>query len=133
MRGPLFDRKMKGFSFYIRRGLFRIRGLLNGHGWHGVTVLEQDVAVKEALKGHFSVVRVKPGHGQEFLRQPDSAAGITGGQRPPENPGLSFRYCGSGETGRAAENKNGRPVLEQAYSGFVKEVLFWQKQGLQPR
>jgi len=23
--------------------------------------------VKEALKGHFSVVRVKPGHGQEFL------------------------------------------------------------------
>ena len=30
MSGPLFDRKMKGFPFFFRRGYFRIRRLLAG-------------------------------------------------------------------------------------------------------
>ena len=128
MRGPLFDRKMKGFSFYLRRGLFRVRGLLAGRGWHGVTVLEQDVAVKEALKGHFSVVRVKPGHGQEFLGSRILPLGL------PADSDL-LKTLGDASDIEEAEKQDAQlktkmtGLLEQAYAGFVKEVLFWQKQG----
>jgi len=66
MRGPIYDRKMKGFSFYFRRSLFRIRRFLAGKGWQSVMVIEQDLAVKEALKRHFSLVRVKPGMVKSF-------------------------------------------------------------------
>ena len=127
MRGPLFDRKMKGFSFYIRRGLFRIRWLLSGRGWHSVTVIEQDVAVKEALKAHFSVIRVKPGHGQEFLGSRILPLGL-----PADSDLLkTLGYSGIGEAQKIDRQLKTKMdgLLEQAYSGFIQEVLCWQKQG----
>ena len=127
MRGPLFDRKMKGFSFYLRRGLFRIRGLLKGHGWHGVTVLEQDVAVKEALKGHFSVIRVKPGHGQEFLGSRILPFGL-----PADSDLLkTLGYAGiaAAQQQDAGLKTKMSDLLEQAYAAFIREVQILQKQG----
>jgi hypothetical protein len=108
--------------------LFRVRGLLAGRGWHGVTVLEQDVAVKEALKGHFSVVRVKPGHGQEFLGSRILPLGL------PADSDL-LKTLGYPADIAEAENRDAQlktkmaALLEQAYAGFIQEVLFWQKQG----
>ena len=127
MRGPLFDRKMKGFSFYLRRGLFRIRGLLKGRGWHDVTVLEQDVAVKEALKGHFSIIRVKPGHGQEFLGSRILPFGL------PADSDL-LKTLGYADIAAALQQDAGlktkmSDLLEQAYAAFIREVQIWQKQG----
>lgn len=128
MRGPLFDRKMKGFSFYFRRGLFRVKRLLAGKGWHSVMVIEQDLAVKEALKRHFSLIRVKPGHGEEFLGSRILPLGL-----PADRDLLS--ELGYTENTDIPQIKAGQlnaklaDLLEQAYAGFIREVLFWQKQG----
>jgi hypothetical protein len=127
MRGPLFDRKMKGFSFYIRRGLFRIRWLLAGRGWHSVTVIEQDVAVKEALKAHFSVIRVKPGHGQEFLGSRILPLGLPADTDLLKTLGYSDIAEAQKIDGQLKTKLDG--LLEQAYTGFIQEVLCWQKQG----
>ncbi len=128
MRGPIYDRKMKGFSFYFRRGLFRVRRFLAGKGWHSVMVIEQDLAVKEALKRHFSLVRVKPGHGEEFLGSRILPFGL------PADRDL-FSELGYAENPDISQLKTGQldgklaNLLEQAYAGFIREVLFWQKQG----
>ena len=127
MRGPLFDRKMKGFSFYIRRGLFRIRWFLSGRGWHSVTVLEQDVAVKEALKVHFSVIRVKPGHGQEFLGSRILPLGLPADSDLLKTLGYSDIEEAQKKDGQLKTKMAG--LLEQAYIGFIQEVLCWQKEG----
>jgi hypothetical protein len=118
---------MKGFSFYIRRGLFRIRWLLAGRGWHSVTVIEQDVAVKEALKAHFSVIRVKPGHGQEFLGSRILPLGLPADTDLLKTLGYSDIAEAQKIDGQLKTKLDG--LLEQAYTGFIQEVLCWQKQG----
>jgi hypothetical protein len=128
MRGPIYDRKMKGFSFYFRRGLFRVRRFLAGKGWHSVMVIEQDLAVKEALKRHFNLVRVKPGHGEEFLGSRILPFGL------PADRDL-FSELGYPDNTDNSQIKTGQldvklaNLLEQAYAGFIREVVFWQKQG----
>jgi len=128
MRGPVYDRKMKGFSFYFRRSFFRVRKLLAGKGWQGIMVMEQDLAVKEALKGHFSLIRVKPGHGEEFLGSRILPQGL------PADRDL-FNALGYAENADSSQINNGQlaakmaDLIEQAYAGFVREVLVWQKQG----
>ena len=128
MRGPVYDRKMKGFSFYFRRSFFRVRKLLAGKGWHGIMVMEQDLAVKEALKGHFSLIRVKPGHGEEFLGSRILPLGL------PADRDL-LNALGYTENAGSSQINNGQltakmaGLIEQAYSAFILEVLSWQKQG----
>jgi hypothetical protein len=128
MRGPMFDRKMKGFSFYIRRGLFRVKSLFAGRGFRSVTVIEQDMAVKEALKGNFSIIRVKPGHGEEFLGSRILPFGL-----PADSDLLkSLGYGSDLESARLKDNQLDKKIadlLEQAYNGFIREVQLWQKQG----
>ncbi len=128
MRGPLFDRKMKGISFYIRRGLYRVKSLFAGKGFRSVTVIEQDMAVKEALKGHFSVVRVKPGHGEEFLGSRILPMGL-----PADSDLLkTLGYANDMESARINDSQLDKKIadlLEQAYTNFVREVQIWQKQG----
>jgi glyoxylase-like metal-dependent hydrolase (beta-lactamase superfamily II) len=125
MSGPLFDRKMKGFPFYFRRSYFRIRRLLAGKGWRSIMVIEQDLAVKEALKRYFSLIRVKPGHGEEFLGARILPLGL------PADRDL-FNELGYPENFQA---EPGQPdlklanLLEQAYAAFVREVFFWREAG----
>ena len=125
MSGPLFDRKMKGFSFFFRRGYFRIRRLLAGKGWRSIMVIEQDLAVKEALKRFFSLVRVKPGHGEEFLGARILPLGLPADRDLFNELGYPENY----------QTKPGQPdaklanLLEQAYAVFVREVLSWREAG----
>jgi hypothetical protein len=125
MSGPLFDRKMKGPSFYFRRGYFRIRRLLAGKGWRSIMVIEQDSAVKEALKRFFSLIRVKPGHGEEFLGARILPLGIPADRDLFNELGYPENY----------QTKPGQPdvklanLLEQAYAAFVREVLSWREAG----
>ena len=125
MSGPLFDRKMKGFPFYFRRGYFRIRRLLAGKGWRSIMVIEQDSAVKEALKRYFTIVRVKPGHGEEFLGARILPLGI------PADRDL-FNELGYPENYQAKPGQSDPKIanlLEQAYAAFVREVLSWREVG----
>ena len=125
MSGPLFDRKMKGPSFYFRRGYFRIRRLLAGKSWRSFMVIEQDLAVKEALKRFFSLIRVKPGHGEEFLGARILPLGLPADRDLFNELGYPENY----------QSQPGQPdakledLLEQAYADFIRELLSWRAAG----
>jgi hypothetical protein len=116
---------MKGFPFYFRRSYFRIRRLLAGKGWRSIMVIEQDLAVKEALKRYFSLIRVKPGHGEEFLGARILPLGLPADRDLFNELGYPENY----------QPKPGQPdlklanLLEQAYAAFVREVFFWREAG----
>jgi hypothetical protein len=86
------------------------------------------MAVKEALKGNFSVVRVKPGHGEEFLGSRILPFGL-----PADSDLLKTLGYGSDiDSARAKDSQLELKIadlLEQAYAGFIREVQTWQKQG----
>jgi len=125
---PLFDRKMKGFHSTSGADYSHPRPA-ERERWHGVTVLEQDVAVKEALKGHFSVVRVKPGTDRNS-RQPDSAAGL------PADSDLLKHWVTldieEAEKQDAQLKTKMTGLLEQAYA-VCQRSAFLAKTGLHPR
>jgi hypothetical protein len=128
MQGPLFDRKLKGFNFYFRRAYFRLRRWFTGKGWSPNMVMEQDLAVKEALKEHFSLIKVKPGHGQEFLGTRILPQGL-----PADRDILNeLGYSTDTEIAEADAAQLAAKIAqlkEVAYARFAKEILFWQKQG----
>jgi hypothetical protein len=127
MRGPIFDRKVKSFSFYFRRTFFRFRRLFQGKGFTNYPVMEQDLAVKEALKGFFSLVKVKPGHGEEFLGSRILPLGLPA-DRDLFNM-LGINVNADGLPNNTAQDDKLKNLLEQAYQGFKRELEFWQKQG----
>jgi hypothetical protein len=128
MKGPLFDRKMKGLKFYFRRTYFRLRIWFTGKGWSPNMVMEQDLAVKDALKGHFSLIRVKPGHGEEFLGSRILPLGL-----PADRDIMNELSVNPEKEITPAESAqlalNVAQLKDLAYARFAKEVLFWQQQG----
>ena len=98
---------------------------MQGKGWHSILVMEQDLAVKEALKGYFSLIRVKPGHGTEFLGSRILPLGL------PADRDLYSALGYPDDYQPAEEQPDARlaNLLEQAYAGFIREALFWQEQG----
>lgn len=125
MSGPLFDQKMKGFPFYFRRSYFRIRRLLAGKGWRSIMVIEQDSAVKEALKRYFSLIRIKPGHGEEFLGAKILPLGLPADRDLFNELGYPENY----QTKPGQSDPKIANLLEQAYTVFIREVLLWREAG----
>jgi hypothetical protein len=128
MNGPLFDRKMRGFSFYFRHGFFQMRRMLTSRGLLRRSVMEQDQAVKEALKINFSLIRVKPGHGEEFLGSRIIPHGLPADRDLLSKLGYSTNakrsLIRSGPLATKAAN-----LKEHAYTSFIQEVLFWKEHG----
>jgi len=67
MKGPMFDKGLRHLKMHVRFGLMRMRHRMSGGGAISRDPREQDAEAKEALKTGFSLIRVKPGHGEEFL------------------------------------------------------------------
>jgi hypothetical protein len=128
MNGPLFDRRMRGFSFYFRHGFFQMRRMLTSRGWLRRSVMEQDQAAKEALKINFSLIRVKPGHGAEFLGSRIIPHGL-----PAERDLLSKLGYSTNANRSLIKSKplatQAADLKEQAYNNFVQEILFWKDHG----
>ena len=125
MHGPLFDRRMRGISFYFRHGLFQMRRLLTNRGLLRRSVREQDSEVKEALKINFSLIKVKPGHGQEFLGSRIIPHGLPADRDILSKLGYTSNAKRSLIKSRAlAASKT--ELKEQAYKSFVQEILFWK-------
>ncbi|MBW2624500.1 MAG: hypothetical protein JRD68_16445, partial [Deltaproteobacteria bacterium] len=64
MTGPMFDRSMQQL---IKFSMMRMRHRMSGGGAVHRDPREQDAEAKEAIKTGFSLITVKPGHGEEFL------------------------------------------------------------------
>jgi len=128
MRGPLFERRMRDISRYFRYGFHQMKGLVSGKGMLRRDPREQDSKAKEALKKGFCLIRVKPGHGEEFI-----------GSRIIPNSLLANRDLLM-ELGYSADEDKSilrsgdlapkiADIKKQAYASFIKELLLWQELG----
>jgi glyoxylase-like metal-dependent hydrolase (beta-lactamase superfamily II) len=132
MHGPLFSKSFRAFSLKMRLASRQLRGILSGQKRIRRDPRIQDIQAKEALKHGFSLIRVMPGHGEEFL----------GTRLIP----LSF-LCDRDllvELGYSMDEKKMilkseslsqqvKSVREKAYAGFIHELLFWKAAGYNPK
>jgi hypothetical protein len=116
---------MRGISFYFRHGLFQIRRLLTSRGLLRRSVREQDSEVKEALKINFSLIRVKPGHGQEFLGSRIIPHGLPADRDLLSKLGYSANAKRSLIKSSALAASTAE-LKERAYQSFIREILFWK-------
>jgi len=128
MRGPLYDWGMRDVVRQFRYGFHQMKGLMPGRSMPRRDPREQDARTKEALKRGFSLIRVKPGHGEEFLGSriiPDSLMAECdllielGYPMDADKSILRSREFAP----RVAT------IREQAYTRFIEELLLWKELG----
>ena len=124
MKGPMFSRSMRDLSQQVRYGLRQARVMLSGGGMFRRDPRVQDSQAKEALKRGFSLVRVEPGHGEEFL----------GSRLLPQ----SLMVLGYPMDAASAILKSDElapriaTIREQAYADFIEELSVWRGLGYAP-
>jgi hypothetical protein len=132
MHGPLFSKSFRALSLRVRLASRQLKGVMSGQRPPRRDPRLQDTPAKEALKHGFSLVRVMPGHGEEFL----------GSRVIP----LSF-LCDRDllvELGYDLDEKKSvlmseglgqkvKALKEKAYDGFIKELLLWKAHGYADR
>jgi hypothetical protein len=89
---------------------------------------EQDAEAKEALKTGFSLIRVKPGHGEEFLGSRIIPQSLVADRD------LLVRLGYPMDSDKSILSSNNlaaqvSEIMEQAYAGFVSELLLWKEFG----
>jgi len=67
MTGPIIEKNLRMVPNILRYGFFYLKERLAGRKIVWDDPRDQDAVAKDALKKGFSLVRVKPGHGEEFL------------------------------------------------------------------
>ena len=131
MRGPLFAGGLGNFSMQFRMGMHQMRNILSGRGMMRRDPREQDSAAKEALKKGFCLIRVEPGHGEEFL-----------GSRILPNSLLAERDLlmemgyplDADKSILKSKDMVARVTarMEQAYKSFIEELSLWRRLGYNP-
>jgi hypothetical protein len=126
MRGPMFNHSITDTSWYLRQGSYHVKALLSGGGMAWRDPRQQDPKAKEALKRGFCLIRVKPGHGEEFLGTRIIPIGLLAERDLLVELGYPLDADKSilRSTDLAPEITARR---EQAYAGFVKELVLWMK------
>jgi hypothetical protein len=128
MHGPLFSKGFREFSLRLRMASMQAKGILSGRKLPRRDPRLQDIQAKEALKHGFCLIRVMPGHGEDFI----------GTRMIP----LCF-LCDRDllvELGYTMDDKKAvlksdnlvekiKTIRENAYAGFLKELLMWQEVG----
>jgi len=128
MRGPMFYHSKTDVSWYWRRFLNRIKASLSGGSTARQDPRDQDPKAKEALKKGFRLIRVKPGHGPEFLGARILPTGLLAGRDILVELGYPLNTDKSILKSAELTPK----VLarrEQAYTDFVGELIFWLELG----
>lgn len=67
MKGPVFERNLRSLTLSIKFLRHRLTDVISGRNKIRSLPREQDATAKDALKQGFNLIRVKPGHGEEFL------------------------------------------------------------------
>ncbi len=128
MRGPMFYHNITDVSWYWRRILYRIKALMSGGGMARRDPRKQDPKAKESLKKGFRLIRVKPGHGPEFLGTRILPIGLLAERDILVE--LGYPLDTDKSILRSAELAP--KVLarrEQAYTDFLGELSFWLELG----
>ncbi len=131
MMGPMFNYSGADIMRHLRVGLRQMRNVMSGAGMMRRDPREQDAEAKDALKRGFCLIRVKPGHGNEFL-----GSRIIPRSLMAENDILvEFGYpLSAGKVVlRSAEiAPKVAARREQAYVNFAEELTLWTEIGYTP-
>ena len=131
MRGPMFNYGAADVMAHLRVGLRQMRNMMSGGGMMGRDPREQDAEAKDALKRGFCLIRVKPGHGDEFL-----GSRIIPRSLLADNDMLvEFGYplsAGKAVLGSAEVAPRVSARREQAYISFAEELALWTELGYTP-
>lgn len=129
MRGPFQELSMiKNISMGLKFMRYRIMGRMSGHPVPKIRVRQQDAAAKEALKTGFFMIRVKPGHGEEFLGSRIIPKSLLADRDLLVELGFDLNrdksILNSNEMAPQAE-----ALRERAYLDFIKELSAWREWG----
>ncbi len=67
MKGPIFERNLRSLKLSMKFLFYRFMSRISRGNEIRRLPREQDAKAKDALKQGFCLIRVKPGHGEEFL------------------------------------------------------------------
>ncbi len=130
--GDLWLMEGPAFRWGIRRRIRFVSGqtrrLLTGKGLIRLNFIQQDMEAREALKRGFCLLRVKPGHGDEFIGSRILPQGLLADRDLLLALGYSLNddisiLKAAYLAPRIADLK------EKAYAGFVRELLLWGELG----
>jgi hypothetical protein len=128
MRGPMFYHSKTDLSWYWRRSLYRVKALVSSGGMARPDPRNQDPKAKLALKTGFRLIRVKPGHGPEFLGTRILPVGLLAGR----DILVELGYPLDTDTSILGSAELAPKVLarrERAYVDFVRELILWLELG----
>ncbi len=128
MRGPIFDQSMMDVSWHWRRSLYRTKTMISGGGMARRDPRNQDSKAKEALKKGFCLIRVKPGHGPEFLGTRILPLGLLAERDILVELGYPLDTDKSILKSTELAPKL-LSIREQAYTNFAKELVHWLELG----
>lgn len=128
MHGPLFARGFRHFMLHLRFGYFRMKALLSGKRLPRRDPRIQDAAAKDALKRGFCLVRVMPGHGDEFL----GTRVIPRSFLADRDLLMELGYPMDADKSILRSPDNAQKVTdirEKAHAAFMEELLLWKDLG----
>lgn len=128
MTGPIYHHSIRHFIHHIRHDLYHLRSVLSGNGTKHFNPREQDAEAKDALKRGFPLIRVKPGHGEEFLGSRIIPEGLLADRDLAVELGYTMNSTSLIKKSKDVENKI-NAMLEQAYTSFIDELLQWLRHG----
>ena len=128
MGGPVHSLNMRNISRQFRFRFYWMKNLVSGKGMPHRDAREQDSGVKEALKRGFDLIRVKPGHGKEFI----GSTILPHGLLADRDVLLELGYSPDADKSMLKRRDLALKIAalrEQAYTNFVKELLLWKGLG----
>lgn len=131
MRGPMFNQGGTDMMWHLRVGLRQMRNMMSGGGMMRRDPREQDAEAKDALKRGFCLIRVKPGHGDEFL----GSRIIPRSMLADNDMLVEFGYplsAGQAVLRSAEMAPRVSARREQAYVSFAEELTLWMELGYTP-
>ncbi|MFC1901097.1 MBL fold metallo-hydrolase [Chloroflexota bacterium] len=131
MTGPNYNRGIRHIHRRLRMYSFRMKNLLSAGRMIRQDHREQDAEAKEALKKGFSLIRVKPGHGDEFIGSRIIPDGILADRDILVKLGYSD-YTNKSILRKGDLAGKIEALKEEAYASFVKELHLWLELGYNP-
>jgi len=131
MRGPMFSSDMTDIMRRFRTGLRQMRNMVSGSGMVRRDPRVQDSEAKDALKKGFCLIRVKPGHGNEFLGTRIIPRSILADR----DLLVEFGYPFDASLSLLKSEEMAPRVAarrEQAYLNFTEELVSWEELGYTP-
>jgi hypothetical protein len=128
MHGPLFSKSFRELTRRIRFASRHMKTVLQGHKRIRRDPRLQDTEAKEALKRGFSLIRVMPGHGEDFIGTRIIPISFLADRDLLVELGYDMDEKKSILRTPALKRKV-KDIREKAYADFIKELHLWREFG----